>query len=53
LSAVDIMMSFPAEVAVRQGRGDRHPRLEDFVTEMHERPAFKRALERGGDYAFA
>jgi glutathione S-transferase len=53
LSAVDIMMSFPAEVAVRQGRGDRHPRLEDFVTAMHERPAFKRALERGGDYAFA
>lgn len=53
LSAVDIMMSFPAEVAVRQGRGDAHPKLTEFVARIHARPAFVRALERGGDYAFA
>ncbi|MBK0326919.1 glutathione S-transferase [Rhodobacteraceae bacterium F11138] len=53
LSAVDIMMSFPAEVAVRQGRGDAHPKLAAFVQMVHARPAFVRALERGGTYAFA
>lgn len=53
LSAVDIMMSFPAEIAVRQGRGAAHPKLADFVARIHARPAFERALERGGSYAFA
>ncbi|SFT67209.1 glutathione S-transferase family protein [Sedimentitalea nanhaiensis] len=53
LSAVDIMMSFPAEVAVRQGRGDAHPKLAAFVAQIHARPGFERALERGGGYAFA
>lgn len=53
LSAVDIMMSFPAEVAVRQGRGEAHPKLADFVERIHARPGFVRALERGGSYAFA
>lgn len=53
LSAVDIMMSFPAEVAVRQGRGEAHPKLADFVQRIHARPGFVRALERGGSYAFA
>lgn len=53
LSAVDIMMSFPAEVAVRQGRGEAHPKLADFVARIHARPGFVRALERGGAYAFA
>lgn len=53
LSAVDVMMSFPAEVAVRQGRGPHHPKLAAFVSAIHARPGFARALERGGDYAFA
>ncbi len=53
LSAVDIMMSFPAEVAVRQGRGGDHPKLAAFVEKIHARPGFERALERGGTYAFA
>ncbi len=53
LSAVDIMMSFPAEVAVRQGRGEAHPKLAEFVESIHARPAFVKALETGGAYAFA
>jgi len=53
LSAVDIMMSFPAEVAVRQGRGEAHPKLAAFVDAIHARPGFLRALEKGGAYAFA
>jgi glutathione S-transferase len=53
LSAVDIMMSFPAEVAIRQGRGEAHPKLAEFVRMIHARPGYVRALEKGGAYAFA
>ena len=53
LSAVDIMMSFPAEIAVLQGRAALLPRLTAFVEAVHARPAFRRAMERGGAYAFA
>ena len=53
LSAVDVMLSFPAEVAVAQGFGDRLPGLAKFVEAIHARPAYQRALEAGGPYAFA
>ena len=53
LSAVDIMMSFPAEVAIMQGRGDEFPKLASWVKSMHARPAYQRALEKGGPYRFA
>lgn len=53
LSAADIMLSFPAEVAIKQGQGQVLPKLNDFVTAMHARPAFRRALERGGAYSLA
>ena len=53
LSAVDIMMSFPAEIAIKQGRGDVLPRLKQFVENIHARPAWKRAMERGGVYSYA
>lgn len=53
LSAVDIMLSFPAEVAIRQGAGARLPRLARFVEMIHDRPAYQRGLEKGGPYAFA
>ena len=29
------------------------PRLMDFLKRIHDRPAYKKALERGGPYAFA
>ncbi len=47
LSAVDIMLSFPAEVAMRQKRGAEFPKLAAFVATMQARPAYQRALERG------
>ncbi|MEP1521260.1 glutathione S-transferase [Ascidiaceihabitans sp.] len=47
LSAVDIMLSFPAEIALMQGRGDDFPRLKAFVERIHARPAYQKALERG------
>lgn len=53
LSAADIMLSFPAEVAVAQGRATTRPKLAAFVEWVHARPAFRRALDKGGPYQFA
>jgi glutathione S-transferase len=53
LSAADIMLSFPAEIAVAQGRTVDKPKLEAFVAWVHARPAWKVALEKGGPYNFA
>lgn len=47
LSAADIMLSFPAEIAIRQDRGADYPALAGFVEMIHNRPAYKRATERG------
>lgn len=49
LTAADVMMSFPAEVAVMNGGAD-YPRLKAFVQACHARPAWQRARDRGGDY---
>ena len=49
LSAADIMMSFPAEIAIRQKRGEEFPALAAFVEMIHARPAYLRALEKGKD----
>ena len=54
LSAADIMMSFPVEAAVsRTGYGADKPRLKAFLDRIHARPAWQRALERGGPYSYA
>ena len=48
-SAADIMMSFPVEAAgSRIGYGADKPRLKAFLQKIHARPAWQRALERGG-----
>ena len=53
-SAADVMMSFPLEAAAqRAGLDGSRPRLMAFLRRIHERPAYRRALERGGPYAFA
>ncbi|MBV9065889.1 MAG: glutathione S-transferase [Methylobacteriaceae bacterium] len=50
-SAADIQMSFPCEVAaMRAGSGAARPKLAGFVERIHARPAYKRALEKGGPY---
>jgi glutathione S-transferase len=50
-SAADIQMSFPIEAGQARGMvsSDR-PRLVDFLKRIHARPAYQRALERGGPY---
>ncbi len=53
-SAADIMMSFPIEAGgSRVGYGPDKPRLKAFLQTIHARPAYQRALERGGPYSYA
>jgi glutathione S-transferase len=53
-SAADIQMSFPLEAAAsRAGLADGHPKAMAFLGRIHARPAYQRALERGGPYALA
>jgi len=51
-SGADIQMSFPIEAAAaRGGLGANRPRLAAWLERIHARPAYRRALERGGPYA--
>jgi glutathione S-transferase len=52
ISGADIQMSFPLEAAAtRAGLDSRYPKLMAFLDRIHARPAYKRAIERGGAYA--
>ena len=51
-TAADVMMSFPIEAASSRGALEADfPNLNGFLERIHERPAYKRALDRGGPYA--
>ena len=51
-SAADIQMSFPVEAyRARGGLDEKRPRLMAFLEKIHARPAYRRAVERGGEYA--
>ena len=50
LTGADMMLSFPAEIAVMQGQGESYPKLAAFVAALHARPAWKVAREKGGAY---
>ena len=53
-TAADIQMSFPVEAAAqRAGLDASRPRLMGYLKKIHARPAYQRALERGGPYSFA
>ena len=53
-SAADVMMSFPLEAArKRAGLDQRFPNILAWLERIHARPAYQRALEAGGPYAFA
>ena len=50
-SAADIMMSFPVEAAATRGDAlAARPKLAAFLERVHTRPAYQRALERGGPF---
>jgi len=50
-SAADIQMSFPLEALQSRGGLDAsRPRLFAFLQRIHARPAYQRAIEKGGKY---
>ena len=49
-TGADMMMSFPAEIAVMQGQGATYPKLAKFVAAIHALPAWQVAREKGGAY---
>jgi glutathione S-transferase len=50
-TAADIQMSFPLEAAqARGGLEQGHPKAMAFLERIHARPAYARALEKGGPY---
>jgi glutathione S-transferase len=54
LTAADVMMSFPLEAAVsRGGLGSSRPNTMAWLERIHARPAYQKALEAGGPYAYA
>jgi glutathione S-transferase len=51
-TAADIMMSFPLEAFAARGT-QAGPRVTDWLARIHARPAYRRALQQGGPYAYA
>lgn len=50
-TAADVQLSFPIEAAAARGGLDAsRPRLMDYLKRIHARPAYQRAIERGGEY---
>lgn len=50
-TAADIQISFPLEAAAaRAGLNASRPKLMTFLDRIHSRPAYQKALERGGKY---
>jgi len=52
-TGADIMMSFPLEAGIARGGAASRPHVKAFVDRIHARPAYQRALERGGPYDYA
>ena len=52
LTGADIMMSFPLEAARARGILDDYPALSNYVAQIQQRPAYLRALEKGGKYTY-
>ena len=53
LSGADVQMSFVGEAAGMRGNLERYPNLLAWVKRFQARPAYRKALERGGPYSFA
>ena len=50
-TAADVQLSFPIEAAAARGGLDAsRPRLMDYLQRIHARPAYQRAIARGGEY---
>jgi glutathione S-transferase len=53
LTGADIQMSFVAEIAESYGKRAAFPNFDAWIRRLHERPAWKKALEKGGPTRFA
>jgi glutathione S-transferase len=53
LTGADIQMSFVGDMAKAFNKLGPYPALAAWLARMHARPAFQRAIEKGGAYRFA
>jgi len=52
-TAADVQMVFPLEFAAHAGlASERHVKLREYLRHVQARPAYRRAIETGGPYAF-
>jgi len=51
-TGADVQMSFIGEIAETYGKRAAFPNLDAWVKRLHARPAYKKALEKGGPYRF-
>lgn len=51
LTGADVMMSFTLEVMRAFGKLKDYPNLDAYLNRLHDRPAWKAALDKGGPYA--
>lgn len=52
MTGADIQMVFPLEAAKARGRLKGYDACNEYVDRIHKLPAYLRALEKGGDYAY-
>lgn len=52
LSGADFQMSFPLEASVARGAAADYPAIKEYVSRVHDRDAYKRALDKGGIYDY-
>ncbi len=52
-SAADVQMSFPLETGTQRAGASELPNIRAFLGRIHARPAYKRAIEKGGSYDYA
>ncbi|KAL0565577.1 hypothetical protein V5O48_016444 [Marasmius crinis-equi] len=48
-TSADFLMIFPAEIL--ESTGLAGPKTKEYAKKIHERPAYKKALEKGGEYS--
>ena len=51
ITGADIIMSFPVEAFAARGAGEAYANIAAYRMRFQARPAYRRALERGGPYA--
>jgi glutathione S-transferase len=52
-TGADVQMSFIGEIAGAFGKRGAYPGLDSWITGLQARPAYRKAIERGGAYRFA